>query len=131
NEPALLLYDGECALCAHSVRFLAPRDRAGALRFAAIAGPHGRAIAVAAGVDPDAPATLLLSKNGRTYAFSDAVLESLKLVKRPWPLLARVGQLVPRGLRDGLYRLVARNRYRWFGRACLRPDPSWAGRVLD
>ncbi len=113
------------------MRFLAPRDRGGRLAFAAIAGPHGRAHAEAAGVDPDNPSTILLVADGRTYTHSDAALRALALVKAPWPLLARLGRLVPRGLRDGVYAYVARHRYRWFGRTCLIPDAAWAARVLD
>jgi predicted DCC family thiol-disulfide oxidoreductase YuxK len=130
-ERALFLYDGDCALCAASVRFLAPRDARGRIAYASIAGPHGRSHACAAGIDPDAPSTVLLLAGGRTYQQSDAVLAALRLIRAPWPLVGRVGQLVPRAWRDGLYRLVARNRYGLFGRACLIPDPAWADRVLD
>ncbi|MGE0828587.1 MAG: thiol-disulfide oxidoreductase DCC family protein [Hyphomonadaceae bacterium] len=131
KEPVLLLYDGDCALCAHSVRFLAPRDPHARIRYAAIAGPHGAPHARAAGLDPAAPDTLLLIADGKTFAYSDAVLGAFARIKAPWPLVARVGQFVPRAWRDGLYRLVAENRYRWFGRACLVPGPNWASRVLD
>jgi predicted DCC family thiol-disulfide oxidoreductase YuxK len=128
---ALFLYDGDCALCAASVRFLAPRDTEGHVVYASIAGPRGRPHACAAGIDPDTPSTVLLVAGGRTYQRSDAVLEALSLIRAPWPFIGRVGQLVPRAWRDGLYRLMARNRYRLFGRACLMPDPAWAERVLD
>jgi predicted DCC family thiol-disulfide oxidoreductase YuxK len=130
-ERALFLYDGDCALCAGSVRFLAPRDTRGRIVYASIAGPRGRPLACAAGIDPDAPSTVLLVAGGRTYQRSDAVLEALRLIRPPWPLIGRVGQMVPRAWRDWLYRLIARNRYRLFGRACLMPDPAWADRVLD
>ena len=104
---------------------------AGRLTFAAIAGPHGRAHAEAAGIDPDNPATILLVAGGRVYGHSDAVLRALALVKAPWPFISRIARLIPRGLRDGVYAYVARRRYRWFGRACLIPDAAWAARVLD
>lgn len=131
NETALLLYDGDCALCARSVMFLAPRDRDKRLRFASIAGPHGRAHAQAAGIDPDQPASLLLVANGRRYIKSEASLRAARLIKAPWPFLARLGQLVPRLVRDAVYDFVAKRRYAFFGRACLVPDKAWADRVLD
>jgi predicted DCC family thiol-disulfide oxidoreductase YuxK len=131
KEPALFLYDGDCALCAASVRFLAPHDTEGRIAYASIAGAIGRPYAHAAGVDPNTPGTVLLIADGKTYQKSEAVLRALRLVRAPWPTVARVGQLVPRPWRDALYGLVAQNRYRLFGRACLVPDPAWAKRVLD
>ena len=132
SSPALVLYDGDCALCAHSVQFLAPRDTRRRLRFAAIAGPHGRIPAAAAGIDPGAPSTwLLIDEAGRAHAKSDAVLEALRRLKAPWPALGWAGAIVPRFVRDALYDWVAANRARWFGRACLVPDAAWADRVLD
>ncbi|MGE0046390.1 MAG: thiol-disulfide oxidoreductase DCC family protein [Hyphomonadaceae bacterium] len=131
NEPALLLYDGDCSLCAHSVQFLAPRDTRARLRFAAIAGPHGRAHAQAAGIDPGAPSSILLVLDGKHYIKSEASLRAARLIKAPWPFLARLGQLVPRVIRDAAYDFVAKRRYAFFGRACLVPDPAWADRVLD
>lgn len=131
SPAALLLYDGDCALCAQSVMFLAPRDTRKRLRFAAIAGPHGRVHAEAAGIDPDRPSAILLIHEGKTYVKSEAALRAARLVKAPWPLLARAGQLIPRAWRDALYDFVARRRYALFGRACLVPDPAWADRVLD
>ncbi|MBL8548949.1 MAG: DUF393 domain-containing protein [Hyphomonadaceae bacterium] len=129
---ALVLYDGDCALCARSVQFLAPRDAQRRLRFAAIAGPHGRAPARAAGIDPDAPATwLLIDEAGRAHGRSDAILQALRRLKAPWPALGLAGFAVPRFVRDALYDWVAANRARWFGRACLVPDAAWADRVLD
>jgi salicylate hydroxylase len=65
-------------------------------------------------------------------AHSDAVLAIAAGLPFPWRLLA-VGRVVPRPVRDALYRLVARNRYRWFGRriTCPVPSPRVRDRFLE
>jgi len=73
-----------------------------------------------------------LIEDGRAYVKSDAVLQVVRQLPFPWPLIG-VFSLLPRPIRDPLYSLVARNRYRWFGRktACFAPSAEHADRFLD
>lgn len=135
----ILLYDGSCGLCARSVQFvLAHEHGSHALRFATLQGEHGRRALASrpslAGVDSviwlepsqaDRPARVLVR--------SEAVLAVLRHLGGPWRALASVGRIVPRVSRDALYRIVARYRYRVFGReqACLLPTPEQRARFLD
>jgi predicted DCC family thiol-disulfide oxidoreductase YuxK len=71
--------------------------------------------------------------DGAVLQRSDAVIRIARAMRQPWPLLGRVLCLLPRRLRDTLYDLVARNRYRWFGvrPACFVPSPEIAARFVD
>jgi predicted DCC family thiol-disulfide oxidoreductase YuxK len=74
---------------------------------------------------------LLVDRNG-VHAKSSAALRTARLLTFPWPLLAALGWLVPRPLRDALYDLIARNRTRWFGRQseCMVPTERDRQRFL-
>ncbi|MYA32274.1 MAG: DUF393 domain-containing protein [Gemmatimonadales bacterium] len=142
-EGPVVLFDGVCNLCAGAVRFIIRRDRRGRFRFAPLPSDAGHRILAATGVDtpgPDAsppeagepPESLVLVANGRAYARSGAALRIAAGLDRAWPLAA-VLLVVPAPLRDLAYRLVARNRYRWFGRktACELPPTEESWRFLD
>jgi predicted DCC family thiol-disulfide oxidoreductase YuxK len=75
---------------------------------------------------------VVLIRDGRVFTMSDAVLEIVRYMRFPYPLLL-VGYMLPRFIRDALYRVVARNRYRWFGRqdSCMMPTPDLRHRFLD
>ena len=77
------------------------------------------------------PSTIVVIQNGRALERSDAALAIARGLPFPWPVFGVFGVL-PRGLRDALYRFVARNRYRWFGRseACMLPTPELGSRFL-
>ncbi len=119
-----VLFDGTCVLCSRWFRFVAGRDPRARFRFAAIQGPVGRRLAQRLGVDPDAPQTNAVVIGGRAHFRSDAAIEVLRrLPGWRWAPLLRA---VPRPVRDGLYDVVALNRYALFGRldTCMVPTPE-------
>ena len=126
---SLILFDGVCNLCAWSVRFILPRDPAGRFTFAPLQSEAARNRLSAAGLDADAPASLVLIEDGRIFQESTAALRIARHLRFPWPLLSTL-LIVPRVLRDPVYRFLARHRYRWFGRReeCWRPDDRWNDR---
>lgn len=128
----IVVFDGVCRLCSYWVQFLLRHDGSGRIRFAPMQGQAGRGLLRQYGLDPDDPLSFLWIDQGHGYRNSEAVLRLLASLGGGWRLL-RVLLLLPRPLRDALYRLVARNRYRWFGRrdACLLPDAAVARRFLD
>lgn len=130
--PRVIVYDGICRFCSAWVRFLLRRDRAGLFHFAPMQGPTGRRLLADQGLDPDDPSSFLYRENGRVYQDSDAVLRVVGQLGGAWPLV-RLLRLVPGFMRDAVYRLLARNRYRWFGRQerCELPDPGAAKRFID
>ena len=131
EEPVIIAYDGECMMCSRSIRFLAERDRKRRLRFVTLQSRLGREIEEAA--TGETLNTVVAKKAGKVFTYSDAILEILKALGGPWAILGTLGFVLPRGLRDRAYRFIARNRYRWFGKAdlCSLPSPALRERLID
>jgi predicted DCC family thiol-disulfide oxidoreductase YuxK len=132
-DPAhpVLLFDGVCRLCSRSVNFIIRRDRYRRFRFAILQSPVAERLLLAADAPHPLPESMIVVDGGRCYTRSDAALRIAKRLPFPWPLFA-VFWIVPRPLRDLLYRTVARNRYRWFGKheSCMVPTPDITARFL-
>jgi predicted DCC family thiol-disulfide oxidoreductase YuxK len=128
----IIVFDARCLLCNAWVQFLLKHDRRGLFRFASIQGGTGQALLAKAGLQVEGLQTLLLVDGAGTWQHTSAILRVLGALGWPWRL-AWVAWLVPAPLRDALYRLVARHRYRLFGRSetCLLPSPAFATRFLD
>ncbi|HEX8258077.1 MAG TPA: thiol-disulfide oxidoreductase DCC family protein [Allosphingosinicella sp.] len=131
EDRPIVVFDGLCPLCSANARFILKHDRSGRLRLAAMQSEAGAALYRRFGIDPADPDTLILVAGGRALRDSDAVIAIWRELGWPWRLAA-AASAVPRGLRDPLYRWIARNRYRLFGRnsACWLPDPRYADRLL-
>jgi predicted DCC family thiol-disulfide oxidoreductase YuxK len=133
---ALLLYDGVCALCNGVVRFLMKHDRLDRFRYAPLQSSLGREVLARFDIYafPDGVMLLTdaLTPAEHLYQRSDAVAVSLERLSMPWRLVGRVLRLVPRPLRDWGYGIVARFRYRLFGRydTCPLPPPEQRSRLL-
>ena len=127
----IILYDGVCIFCSRWIRFVATRDIAKRFRFTPIQSDYGRKLAQHFGIDPDDPDTNAVIHGGKAYFKSDAALTTLALL--PGWSWVRVLLAVPAVLRNPIYNLVARNRYRIFGRsdACMVPDAEMRGRVIE
>ncbi len=127
----VILYDGICIFCSRWVRFVAKRDVARRFRFTAIQSPYGTRLAQAFGIDPADPDTNAVVHRGAAYFKSDAALTVLSHL--PGWRWTKVLFAVPKPLRDALYNLVARNRYRVFGKyeECFVPDEEIRARVLE
>ena len=134
----ILLYDGVCGLCNRLVQFTLRHDQKETFRFASLQGPTAARILERHGQSPadldtfyvvtnfDQPAEQLRSR-------SDAAIFVLQDLGGGWSVLAALGRLLPKSLRDGLYNLVARNRYHVFGKfdACPLPDPKDHHKFLE
>lgn len=129
----IVLYDGVCNLCDGAVRFILPRDSRKVFRFASLQSTYAKSILARHGID-DARAleSIVLIEDGRPYLLSTGILRIARRLDFPWNL-ASVFLVVPRPLRDAVYRFVARNRYRWFGKeeVCLLPRPEWRDRFIE
>jgi predicted DCC family thiol-disulfide oxidoreductase YuxK len=128
----ILLFDGVCNLCNGSVQFIIRRDPEARFRFASLQSEAGQRYLDELRIDRQALDSLILIEGDRWSKESDAVLRIVRLLGGPWKALA-VFRLFPRPLRDRLYRLIARNRYRWFGKreSCWLPTPELRSRFLD
>jgi predicted DCC family thiol-disulfide oxidoreductase YuxK len=131
----IILFDGVCNLCSGVVRFVIARDPHARFRFAALQSDAARRACAEVGATPPAavdPDTIIVIVNGRALERSDAALAIASRLPFPWPMFG-VFRILPRALRDWLYRFVAKNRYRWFGKSdtCMMPTPELRARFLE
>ena len=127
----VILYDGVCVFCSRWIRFIEERDREKLCRFTAIQAGYGTRLAQAFGINPDDPDTNAVIHGGVAYFKSDAALTVLSnLPGWGW---VRMLRSFPKPLRDAIYNLVARNRYRIFGKyeECFVPDAEMRDRVME
>lgn len=127
----VIVFDGVCVLCNGWVGFLLRHDRRKRYRFAAMQTASGRRLLATHGLDPDDPVSFLLVEQERAWRDTDAIMRVVGGLGGPWRLVKAL-QLLPKPLRDGLYRRIARNRYRWFGRhdSCVLPAAEHQERFL-
>ena len=127
----IIVFDAECLLCSANAQFVLDHDQRGRFLLASMQGETGSALYRRFGVDPANPDTLIVIEGDRARRDSDAILAIWAGLGWPWRAGA-IFRLVPRLLRDSVYRWVARNRYRLFGRrdACWLPDPAFRDRLL-
>ena len=127
----VVLFDGVCNLCNGAVRFVIERDPGACFKFAALQSPTGRELLARCGVPPDGLETMVLVEGERCYTQSDSALRIAAKLGGAWPLLG-VLRLLPRRLRDRGYRVLADNRYNWFGKreSCMVPTQELRARFL-
>lgn len=131
DDLAVVLFDGDCAFCNGTVRWLLRHERAPRYRLAALQSEAARPLLAQFGVPAGDLGSVLVIDHGRLYRKTAAVLHLLRELRWPWPLM-RVLVVVPRFLRDPVYDFVGARRYRWWGRAdrCVVADPALRARVL-
>lgn len=131
GSPSIIVFDAECVLCSANAQFVLRHDRRGRFRLASMQGEVGAGLYRRFGIDPGAPETLIVVTGDRALRDSAAIFAIWSGLGWPWRALT-VLSLVPRFVRDPVYRLIARNRYRIFGKreTCWIPSPEQASRVL-
>lgn len=130
----LLLFDGECGVCAASVQWVLAHERSHQLRFAALQSPVGRALVAASGLPPEIDSLLWLELDAgtlRIHYYADAVRAVLRYVGGAWYWLDACFGLVPRALRDLGYRWFARHRQSVAAKQCLVPTPEQRARFFE
>jgi predicted DCC family thiol-disulfide oxidoreductase YuxK len=134
----VLLYDGVCALCNGMVRFLLARDRDRRFRYAALQSDFARVALAPYGEDPAALSNMFLVQSfgqpeQRCLRRSRAALAALRRLGGGWALAASLLSLLPTFLLDSVYRVIARTRYRTFGRydSCPLPAPEHRDLFID
>ena len=137
SDPApLLVYDGDCGFCTRSVRFILEHDtRRRTARFAARDGVTGRAVRERHAAVREIESLLWVDWHEgreRVRYYSDAVLAIAEYLGGGYALLGALGRIVPRVLRDPLYRAIARVRRRLVAgnTSCALPSPGESGRML-
>jgi predicted DCC family thiol-disulfide oxidoreductase YuxK len=128
---AIVLFDGTCAFCEGSVKFIARRDRARYFRFGASQSPKAAALLASYGFTREMTRSLVLIEDGRVFLRSTASLRIAGRLSFPWKL-ARIFLILPLPIRDGAYRIVAAIRHRVAGssNACDVPPPEIRARMI-
>jgi predicted DCC family thiol-disulfide oxidoreductase YuxK len=129
----LYFFDGYCVLCSGFVQFCFRHDGDGMLMFASAQSPLGVRLLETLGLPTETlDRTILLVERDEVFSQSTAILRSLRHL-RGWPRWLVPLRWVPRFIRDPIYDLIARNRYKWFGRrpACFVPIPETRTRFID
>ena len=111
----VVVFDGLCNLCSGGARWLEHHQPERPFRLVPMQSDLGRALLTQHGYDPDDPLTFLVLDGSRPLTQSDAWIHLMAAAGGGWRLI-HATQVIPRGWRDAVYRLTARNRYRWFGR---------------
>jgi len=132
QEHPVILFDGVCNLCNAAVQFVIARDPEHHFRFASLQSNYGQTIAEKAGLSATDLSSFILYQNGLVYTRSTGALKVTKGLSGGWPLLYGF-MIVPKFVRDAVYDLIARNRYRWFGKqeTCWIPTQALKSLFLD
>ncbi|WP_096154853.1 MULTISPECIES: thiol-disulfide oxidoreductase DCC family protein [Bacillus] len=128
--PSIVLFDGVCNMCNGVVKFIFKRDKDREFYFASLQSDRGqRILKEHHGKQVD---SVVLLRDGQLYYFSDAALHIAKKLDGGWKLFF-IFIVIPRKLRDLIYKFIARNRYKWFGKKeeCMLPTKEMRERFLE
>ena len=131
TDAPIVLFDGECVLCSSGAQMLIRVDRNWVFKMAAVQTAAGRALLVRHGLLEISNDSFVLIDNGTCYLRSTAWVRIVAKLPLPWKLGAALW-LVPLPVRNWVYDLVARHRYRMFGKrdSCVMLDADHAARIV-
>jgi predicted DCC family thiol-disulfide oxidoreductase YuxK len=134
----IVLYDGICGLCSRLNQFVLKRDRQDRFRFASLQSRFAAQVLQRHGINPDRMDTVYVvlayqRRDESLVAKGDALVLILRHLGRMWAVLGGLLRLLPRGLRNRLYELLATNRYRLFGKyeVCWRPAVEYQNKFIE
>lgn len=127
----IVLFDGVCNLCNGAVQFILAHNEAETIQFASLQSDIGQQLLAHYGVSPEVDSLVLL-KDGEAFLYSDAALKIAQQLTFPYRFLGTIGLLVPRPIRNIAYRIIAKYRYRLFGKndACRLGTPEEMARFI-
>ena len=131
-EKDILLFDGVCNLCNSSVNFIIDHDPKGRFKFAALQSEFGQKKLQELGFDQEEFDSLVLLSGDKVYKKSSAALRIAKKLSGLYPLLY-VFIIIPPFIRHGVYDIIAKNRYKWWGKrdSCRMPTPELKARFVE
>lgn len=123
KDTAIILFDGVCNLCNTSVQFIIQHDKNNYFKFASIQSEVGQELLKKYNIDTSIADSIVLIENNRSYVKSTAILRIARHLKALYPLLYGL-IIVPPFVRNVIYDLIAKNRYKWFGKqeTCMVPS---------
>lgn len=129
---SIVLFDGVCNFCNSAVQFIIKRDKKKRYVFGPLQSEHGRKLLAEYNLPVDKLSTFILIEDGKAYSKSEAALRIARHLTGLWPVLYPL-IFLPAFLRDVLYNIIAKNRYKWFGKMneCMMPDAELRARFLN
>ena len=127
----IILFDGVCNLCNSSVVFAIKRDKSDVFRFAALQSEIGEQLTSKYNIDTSKTDSIILIDGEKYYEKSSAALHIAKYLSGGWPLLYSF-IILPKFIRDSVYNIIAKNRYKWYGKkeSCMIPTPELRSKFL-
>jgi predicted DCC family thiol-disulfide oxidoreductase YuxK len=131
-DQPVILFDGVCNFCNGAVNFAIKRDKKAILKFATLQSGMASQLLDKFSLSAVDLNSFVLIENGKVYTRSTAALKVFQYLDGLWPLMYGF-IIVPKFLRDVVYKLIAKNRYRWFGirEKCMIPTPEVRSRFLN
>lgn len=125
----LILFDGVCNFCDATINFVIRHDKKDVFRFAPLQSATGIALLEKHTFVGD---SFVLVEDGKVYQRSTAALRVARRMGFPWNM-AYALIIIPKPLRDGVYKWIAKNRYKWFGKkdVCMIPDQKVRAKFVD
>jgi predicted DCC family thiol-disulfide oxidoreductase YuxK len=132
NENPILLFDGVCNYCNFWVRFAIKRDKKKQLIYAPLQGDPAKRLLAKYNLNTTKLSSVIMIDKGKVYIQSSAALRMCKYLDGGWKLFYGF-MIIPKFIRDFFYNIIARNRYKWFGKKeeCMVPTPDLRERFLD
>ena len=132
NDNPVILFDAVCNFCNSWVNFAIKRDKRKKIRFASLQGETAKKILPSFNLNPKELSSVILIDNNKVYTQSSAGLRMFKYLDGGWKLGYGL-IIIPKFIRDFFYNIIARNRYKWFGKkeVCMVPTQELKDRFLD
>lgn len=132
EDKKIILFDGVCNLCNSTVNFIIERDKKDVFRFASLQSEIGQKLVSERGLDPvELESVILIEPGIAYYRKSSAAVEIARHLSGGYSYL-KYFSILPETLRDGIYNIIANNRYKWFGKeeSCSIPTPELTEKFL-
>lgn len=132
EETRIILFDGVCNFCNYWVIFAIKKDSSKKLRFAPLQGNAARKLLLQHSINPTSLSSVVFIDDNKAWTQSSAALRICRYLDGGWKLFYGL-IIIPKFIRDFIYNIVARNRYKWFGKkeSCMMPTPELKERFLD
>lgn len=115
DQELILLFDGDCTLCNGSVQFVINRDPKAKIKFASLQSEKAQEILKSLNAQNPKVDSIIFIEMQKVLVKSTAALSIVKHLAFPWPMLYSL-MIIPKFIRDFFYDIIARNRYKWFGK---------------
>ena len=128
----IVLFDGVCNFCNYCVNFAIKRDKKKKLRFTPLQGETAKLLLQQYNISSTSLSSVIFIDGNKIYTQSSAAIRICKYLDGGWKLFYGL-MIIPKFFRDWLYNIIARNRYKWFGKkdVCMIPTPEMRARFLD